>query len=54
MLLHLDFVTERVEMCEEDGLSSLLALFSSCNESVLKDGVDVEGTTPVTTDSFQS
>ena len=39
MLLHLDF-SEKVERCEEDGLSSLLALFSYCNESVLKDGVE--------------
>ena len=35
---------ERVARCEEGGLSSLLALFSSCNESVLQDGLDAEGT----------
>ena len=39
--------TERVERCEEDGLSSILVLFPSCNESVLKDGLNAEGTTPV-------
>ena len=38
---------EKVGRCEEDGLSPLLALFSSRNESILKDGVDVEGTTAV-------
>ena len=37
---------ERVERCEEDGLSSRLALFSSCIESV-QDGLGAEGTTPV-------
>ena len=40
--------TEMVDRCEEDGLSSLLALFSSCNESVLQDGLDAVGTTPRT------
>ena len=39
--------TERVERCEEDGLSSLLVFFSSCHESVLEDGLNAEGTTPV-------
>ena len=39
--------TERVERCEEDGLSSLLASFSSRNESVLQDELDAERTTPV-------
>ena len=38
---------ERVERCEEDGLSSFVPLFSSCNESDLKDGLDAERTTPV-------
>ena len=38
---------ERVERCEEDGLSSILALFSSWNESVLQDGLDAERTTLV-------
>ena len=38
---------ERVERYEEDGLSSFLALFSSCNESDLKDGLDAERTTLV-------
>ena len=32
--------SERVERCEEDGLSSFLALFSPCSKSVLKDGLD--------------
>ena len=44
--LHLD-LPKRIERCEEDGLSSFLALFSSCNESVLKDGLDAERTTTV-------
>ena len=36
--------SKRVEKCEEDCLSSLLAFSSSCNESLLKDGLDVEST----------
>ena len=44
---------EWVKRCEEDGLSSLLCMFSlPVNESVLKDGVDVEGTTPVKHELF--
>ena len=39
--------SERVEKCKEDGLSSLLALFSSRNGSFVQDGSDAEGTTPV-------
>ena len=38
---------EKIGRCEDDGLSSLLALFSPCNESGLKDGLNAEGTTPV-------
>ena len=38
---------QRVERCEEDGLSSFLAFPSSWNESVLKDRLDAGGTTPV-------
>ena len=46
--------SERVERCEEDGLSSFLALFSSCNESVLKDGLDAERTTPCETQTLSN
>ena len=45
--------TERVEWCEEDGLWSFLALFSSCSESVLQGGLDAAGTTLVK-QNFQS
>ena len=46
VLLHLD-LPRKGWKCEEDGLSSFLVLFSSCNESVLKDGVNDEGTNSV-------
>ena len=44
---------ERIEWCEEDGLSSSLAFLSTWNESVLKDRLDAERTTSVKKYSFQ-
>ena len=38
---------ERIERCEEDGLSFFLPFLSTWNESVLKDRLDAERTTPV-------